>query len=323
MHQAQLFVSFQVFFLALVVSDLCGVKVASYLCLAPCPYLDLMEGEHVACGVVDVHGQLGVDKHRVLEDSLVVDVDSPGMQAVDSEHSVHKDLVVWKDHIQDSLDRLAVDRLQEDILVVLVEPHVLEVSVQVQVDKLVELHVLGAVGGRLEVLAGFDADRLELLQEGNLVVLAVGNGRSTDGSSHNALVHMDLVLVQLVLGQQVALLELFVGQLGVQAGPLGVAVDKQQHTLHKDQLEPVEQLDQLVEDTHRQHFLDHIPLGMLEQPVGSLDSWVEGMTSLLSSPKISPARLSRVNQAKATFSQGVSPLLQPLPRRVLPCCLLE
>ena len=61
-------------------------------------------------GVVDVHG-LGVDKHRVLGDSLVVDVDSLGMQAVDSEHNVHKDLVVWKDHIQDSLDRLAVDML--------------------------------------------------------------------------------------------------------------------------------------------------------------------------------------------------------------------
>lgn len=110
MHQAQFFVSFQVFFRALVVSDLCGVKVASYLCLAPCPYLDLMEGERVERGVVDVHG-LGVDKHRVLEDSLVVDVDSLGMQAVDSEHNVHKDLVVWKDHIQDSLDRLAVDML--------------------------------------------------------------------------------------------------------------------------------------------------------------------------------------------------------------------
>ena len=61
-----------------------------------------MEGERVERGVVDVHG-LGVDKHRVLEDSLVVDVDSLGMQAVDSEHNVHKDLVVWKDHIQDSL----------------------------------------------------------------------------------------------------------------------------------------------------------------------------------------------------------------------------
>ena len=64
----------------------------------------------------------------------------------------------------------------------LVEPHGLEVSVQLRVDKLVELHVLGAEGGRLEVFVGFDADPLELLQEGNLVVLAVGNGSSTDGS---------------------------------------------------------------------------------------------------------------------------------------------
>lgn len=207
----------------------------------------------------------------------------------------------------------------------LVEPHGLEVSVQLRVDKLVELHVLGAEGGRLEVFVGFDGDPLELLQEGNLVVLAVGNGSSTDGSSHNALVHMDLVLVQLVLGQrqEVVLLELFVGQLGVQAGPLGVAVDKQQHTLHRDQLEPAEQLDRLVEDTHTPHFLDRIPLGRLEQLVGSLDSWAEGMTSLLSSPKISPARQSRVNQGNSTFSQGGSPLLQPLPRRVLPCCLLQ
>lgn len=202
--------------------------------------------------------------------------------------------------------------------------HGLEVSVQVRVDKLVELHVLGAVGGRLEVLAGLDADPLEPLQEGNLVALAVGNGSSTDGSSHSAPVHMDLVLV-LVLGQrqEVVLLELFVGQLGVQAGQLGVAVDKQQHKLRRDRLEPAEQLDQLVEDTHTQHFLDRIPLGRLEQLVGSLGSWVEGTTSLLFSPKTSPACQSRVNQTNTTFSQGGSPLLQPLPRRVLPCCLLQ
>ena len=256
--------------------------------------------------VVDVHAeQLAVDKHRVLEGSPVVDVDSQGSREVGSEHSEHKDLVVWKDHIRDSLDRLEEDMLQ-DILVVPGEHHGLEVSVPVLVDKPEELHALVVLGGQPEVLAGFDADQWEL--EGSLVVV-VGSGHSTDDNSHSGLVHMDLVLVLLVQGQrlvEVVLLELFVAprepavQLGV------VAVDKPQHRLHTDQLEEpaVQQLDLLVEDIHMAQLLDHSPLGRQEQPVGTLDSWVEDMTSLL------PLELLQNHQnepGNASFHKGLSP----------------